>query len=751
MKLSIFLFLLSFYFTLNVNAQDTISKDAYTRAISYMRHNLGNKQIFNVSIEPHWLPNNEGLWFETQSFGSKEFKKISFPKNKISPLFDHKKLATALAQYLGEPVSAEQLPFTWFDYVSPSEIQFDIDEKRFAFDGKKGQIIERPVPAESLPVTEIASPDSSWIAYVEDYNLFIRSPKTNEIKQLSTTGKKGYEYASRYGWGDIMEGESSDRPYHFNVEWSSDSKWISATICDLRSAQKMYLLDHTIDSIYRPKLLSYYRGSPGDTAMVYENPVFFNVETGKEIKPKLARSTHIDPIEVYPSEMPAMVYLIKLDRGYQKLTVYVFDLNTEELTQIYSESSETNIDNFDNEVSEKTGKAFILSEKSGWRQIHSLDFETLEEHALTNGTYYIHDIIHLDEENELLYFTAAGKEEGINPYWTNLYVIPFKGGTVKLLTDPSLHHEISMSPDGTRFVDNASTVQIPTTTTLRTSSDGSILTSLGKADISQLTDWHAPEPFTALAGDGETIIYGAFWKPTDFDDTKSYPIIDASYTGPHTSVYPRDFYDAFQLQSLAELGFIVVSIDGRGSAFRSKIFHDFSYRNLAGGLEDHVEAIRQLGEKYSWVDTDKVGIYGHSAGGYDAGHALLAYPDFYKVAVASSGDHDHRMEKAWWPEMYMGWPVGKQYDEQSNITMAGNLKGKLLIAHGGIDENVNPSATFRLAEALIKNDKQFDLLILPSQHHGYRNIYWDYFTKTRWNYFIEHLQGLTPIWDIDWK
>jgi dipeptidyl-peptidase-4 len=205
------------------------------------------------------------------------------------------------------------------------------------------------------------------------------------------------------------------------------------------------------------------------------------------------------------------------------------------------------------------------------------------------------------------------------------------------------------------------------------------------------------------------------------------------------------------LQSYAELGFIALVVDGLGSSGRSKSFHNYSYKNLGGNLEDHVLAIRELGKRYQWIDTSRVGIFGHSAGGYDAAHALLAYPDFYKVGVASSADHDHRMEKAWWPEMYMGWPVDSAYHLQSNITMAGNLKGKLLMTHGGIDENVNPSATFKLAEALIRADKPFDMLILPSQHHGYQGNHSRYFIKLRWNYFIEHLRGVDPVWNFKWE
>jgi dipeptidyl-peptidase-4 len=281
--------------------------------------------------------------------------------------------------------------------------------------------------------------------------------------------------------------------------------------------------------------------------------------------------------------------------------------------------------------------------------------------------------------------------------------------------------------------------------------DGSIVSALAKASVVGIPGWTGPEVFTTLADGGKTKIYGQAWKPRDFDPAKKYPVIDASYTGPHTQQFQTRFGRTFRHQAYAEMGFVVVMVDGRGSSGRSKAFHNYSYKNLGGGLTDHVTAIRQFGRENPWVDTTRVGIYGHSAGGYDAGRGLLAYPDFYKVGVASSADHDHRMEKAWWPEMYMGWPVDEAYEEQSNITMAPNLRGKLLITHGGIDENVNPSATFKLAEALIQADKEFDMLILPSQRHGYRGAASKYFSKRRINYFLEHLRGVTPSWDFVWE
>ena len=733
-----------------VSGQDRITIDDYSRAVGFMYENRNNKKVFNVYIQPNWFLDSTGVWYIHHSPGNKKYLKLTFTDHVQSDLFDHEKLAVILKDSLGTDVKATDLPISKIVYKNSKELIITAKSKTFLLNTETYLVESAPKDDEKKD-NEKASPDNKWIAYTKDYNLYIKSTENDEFKQLSKSGVKGYEYATWYGWTDIMEGENGDRPEKFNVEWSKDNEWIYANICDLRSAQKMYLLDWSIDSLYRPKLLSYYRGSPGDTAMIYEKPVFFNVKSGKEIQPDLPRSTHINNISVIKSKTPGKVYLENMTRGYQNINIYTFDLTTEKLETIYTESSTTNIDNFTFELAEESGYMFYLSEKNGWRQLYSLDLKTKKEKSLTQGAYFINSIKRIDEKAKKIYFLASGKEEGRNPYYQNLYSISFNGNNLKLLTKEDQHHIIDISPDGSYFVDNFSTVNTPTTTVLRSMDTGKILMELGHAEILNLEGWNPPEIFTALARDGKTTIYGALWKPINFDSSKRYPIIEMSYTGPHTQVFPKDFSRAFRLQSYAELGFIVVVVDGLGSLGRSKKFHNYSYKNLGGNLVDHVEAIKQLGRQYSWVDTTRVGIFGHSAGGYDAGHAVLAYTDFYKVAVASSADHDHRMEKAWWPEMYMGWPVDSTYHLQSNITMAGNLKGKLLITHGGIDENVNPSATFKLAEALIKADKQFDMLILPSQRHGYQGDHQKYFTKTRWNYFVKYLRGVEPIWDFKWE
>ena len=734
------------------NAQE-LSLNHYERAVSFMYDNYNNKTAFNLYTPVNWFKDKSGIWFLDHNKEGKWYKTVSFKDHKVEPLFDQEKLAKALSVTLEDEVKASQLPVSGIERTEEGNLTFNVNGKRYILDLKNYELSlkeeeekEEPNPFESK------SPDGKWIAYAKDHNLFIRSVETNEAFQLSHDGKKGYEYASWYGWYDKMEGENGERPKRFYVDWSEDSKWLTTSVVDLQNAEKMYLLDWSIDSLYKPKLLSYYRGSPADTTMVHIKPVFYDIEAKKEIKTNLPKHTHINSVSVRWAETSGVLFANYSERGYQTEYIKRIDLNTNTEQTLITETSKTNIDNFTYRPLEKLNKILFLSERSGWRQMYLHDLGTNETKALTQGSYYINSIEHIDEENGIIYFKASGKEAGNNPYHQQVYRVDMEG-EVTLLTPEKTHHSVSFSEDGSYFVDNYSTISVPTRTVLRNSKTGKILTELTKANVDEARakGWIAPEVFQLTAKDGKTTIYGAIWKPTDFDPSKSYPIIDHSYTGPHTQVFPKTFDRIFMNQSLAELGFIVMMVDGLGTSGRSKAFHNHSYKNMGNNLEDHVLAIKYLGETHSWIDAERVGIFGHSAGGYDTGRALLAFPDFYKVGVASSADHDFRMEKAWWPEMYMGWPVDSSYHEVSNVTNAGNLKGKLLITHGGIDDNVNPSASFKLAEALIKADKEFDLLILPSQRHGYTGDHRKYFIKKRWNYFVEHLLGVAPIWDFKWE
>jgi dipeptidyl aminopeptidase/acylaminoacyl peptidase len=487
--------------------------------------------------------------------------------------------------------------------------------------------------------------------------------------------------------------------------------------------------------------------------MVYMIPVFFNLETGEEIRKEEFRN--VNQADNEWSNEPGVTYILNRQRGYQQVDLYRINLLKKGQEKIYTEKSATNIDNFNYRLDEKRNKIIITSERDGWKHLYALNLKDLKLNSLTSGPWYVHEIYLIDKKKGTILFSGSGKEKELNPYTQKLYKVNSDGTDLTLLTPENGDHDIFMSPDGKYFTDDISSYDQLTRTVLRESTSGKIVKEIGKANAAALLEmnYHFPEMFTATARDGVTTIFGMIWKPSEFNPTKKYPVIDQSYTGPHTHMFPETFSASISRsnQALAELGFIIVTIDGMGTAGRSKAFHNVSYKNMGKNLLDHVLAIRQLAGKYAWIDTTRVGIFGHSAGGYDAGHAVLEFPNFYKVAVASSGDHDFRMEKDWWPEMYMGWPVDSTYHKVSNITMAGNLKGKLLLVHGGLDENVNPSATFKLAEALVKADKEFDMLIFPSQHHGYQGKFNDYFLKKRWNYFVENLLGQKPIWDFPLK
>jgi dipeptidyl aminopeptidase/acylaminoacyl peptidase len=689
-------------------------------------------------------------------------------------LFNHAALASKLSESLKETVDPKSLPLENITVMKGDLMKFTAKGKRFSWKNGTGELTLRTEKEEGENDFEEKSPDGKWIAYAENYNLYIKSTTDGTLKQLSTKGVKNYEYASYYGWSDIIEGENGERPRRFAVRWSPDSKYIQTNICDLRGARKMYLLDWSVDTLYRAKLLGYFRGSPGDTTVVHHLPVVFDVAAGTERRLPILPVPHELGYAFEWMNTPGIAFMQIGERGYHKVSAVLVDVATGNTEHLFTEASPTNIDGFSWFLNEKKTRLFVTSEmKTGWKQIYGVDlkfpgtgindprdseiaYKASQARPITSGNFFVNSIVYFDDKNAMLYFLAAGKEAGRNPYEQYLYrVSTSKKSPPFLLTPEPGNHEITLSPNRQFFTDVYSTPQQRTKSWLRELKTGKVLEELSKADISGLMNmkWSEPIEFKAVGKDGSSTIYGLLWKPTNFDASKKYPIIDNSYTGPHGQIVPRTFIRGINVnnQALAELGFIVMMVDGLGTAGRSKAFHDHSYKRMGYNLEDHVRAIRQLSAQYTWIDTTRVGIFGHSAGGYDAGHAMVQYPDFYKVAVASSADHDFRMEKAWWPEMYMGWPVDSTYQLQSTITMASKLKGKLLITHGGIDENVNPSATFKLAEMLVRADKQFDMLIFPSQRHGYSGPQQYYFTKRRWNYFVQHLRGEQPIWDFPWK
>ncbi|SFU13344.1 Prolyl oligopeptidase family protein [Algoriphagus locisalis] len=740
-------FLLFTVFTFTDSSFAQITEDTYHKAEYFLSGNI-QKEVYHLDVIPNWLDDKKSFWHQTYTEDGKRFFHTAIEKGETKEAFDHTELAKLLSEKSGETIDPNSLPFSRIQLKADGSLSFEWNNKSWTF--ADGTLESKRNSSDSRDRSVSISPDGNWKAYVRNFNLFVENLETGEEVQLSYDGNKDYEYASYWGWSDMVLGENGERPPHFTVNWSPDSKKIQTQIVDLRLAEKMLLLDNSQDDKFRPQLMAYYRASPGDTTVVMYTPVLFDLETKETTKFQGLSLPHFIGMNFNWDSKSENLYGTYIERGFKSFDLIEINADSREIRKVYSESSTTHINN--NNIFRRldNGQFILGTEKSGWNQLYLMDWKTGKlVNRITSGDYVVKSLLSIDEENEVVYFEAAGKEKDVNPYYSFVYRVNFDGTGLELLTPENAFHDISYRNGNNYFVDNYSTVDQPTVSIVRELKTGKIVHEVSTADISNLTEkgYQSPKQFTATAKDGKTIIYGIYYVPTDFSSKKKYPIIDYTYSGPHTDITPKTFKAGLigLQQPMAELGFVVVTVDGLGTNGRGKAFNDVSYNNLGDGTTDHVLAIKELASKNKFMDVDKVGIFGHSAGGYDAGRAMLLHSDFYKVGVASAGDHDHRMEKAWWPEMYMGYPVGDFYHMQSNITNAANLKGHLLLAHGGIDENVNPSATFKFAEALINAGKDFDLFIWPSRNHSFGRTDGDYFTKKRWDYFIEHLMGEKPI------
>jgi dipeptidyl aminopeptidase/acylaminoacyl peptidase len=479
-------------------------------------------------------------------------------------------------------------------------------------------------------------------------------------------------------------------------------------------------------------------------------PVIFDIPSGKRI------DVQMDPIELPFQEGPDFswykdgkrVHDEFYERGYKGLELRELDTDTGKERVLYKEQSDSYIDPGETFVEYLGDGAEILlsSERDGWNHLYLYNGKTGQlENPVTKGPWAVRQIVHVDEKTRQVYFLAGGREPNEDPYQAHLYKINLDGSHLVLLTPENADHFVAVSPDGKYFVDDFSRPDLPGESVLRSTSGEAQVLRLEETDASALlkTGWKFPEPFKGKAADGKTDIYGLIWRPSNFDPSRKYPVVEQIYTGPQSFFVPKTFaaYRASE-QSVAELGFIVVMVDGRGTTGRSREFRNFSYRNLGGETDDHVALIRQMADRYPYMDIARVGVYGTSAGGYDAAHAMLAHPEFYKVGVSISGNQDHRLDKAWWTELYQGYPVGDSYAAQSNVTLAGKLEGHLLLVHGDVDDNVHPAETMRLVDALIHANKNFDMLFVPNMSHGEGgNLY---LVRRRWDYFVRYLLGVTP-------
>jgi dipeptidyl-peptidase-4 len=731
-----------------VFAQGTL--EDYQRAQRFLAGNL--RHLVSVAdVRPNWIEKTSRFWYRKVGPKGTEFILVDAARNTAGPAFDHAKLAAALSRASKHEYQPTELPLEELEFGDPKAIRFRVAKGLWTCTLSDYQCQESPTanPNEAL------SPDKKWAAYVEDHNLYVRNLSTGAVAKLTEDGIRGWDYATPLpSLRLLVEQGTEDVRQPAAVFWSPDSSKLITYRIDSRNAGRFTSLQFVPPDQLRPKAFSYVYPLPGEVLAKAE-PILFHIQSGKRVEVKT------EAIELPFQEGPEFewfpdgksVHYDNDDRGFKTKEFRVIDPDTGEQRVWLREHSDQYVDPGETFFHWVPASREILasSERSGWNHLYLYHGETGQlENQVTEGPWVVQRIEHVDEKNRRIFFRANGREKGEDPYQTHLYSVGFDGKGLTPLSPENANHSVSVSPDGAYFVDNYSRPDLPGKSVLRRTQDGSEVRVLEEPDAGQLlaTGWKFPEPFQGKAADGSTDLYGLIWRPSTFDAAKKYPIIEQVYTGPQGFFVPKTFAATFRLQAMAELGFIVVMVDGRGTIGRSRAFHWFSYRNLGGAFEDHVAMIKQMAARYPYMDATRVGIYGTSAGGYGAAHAMLVFPDFYRVGVSISGDHDPRLDKAWWNEAYQGYPVADDYAAQSNVTMADKLQGHLLLEHGDIDDNVHPVETMRFADALIKANKNFDMLFVPNMYHGEANAY---LARRRWDYFVQYLLGVIPPQNFELK
>jgi dipeptidyl-peptidase 4 len=592
--------------------------------------------------------------------------------------------------------------------------------------GRRGDGAGRNGGPPARPETQ--SPDGKWDAVVRGHNLYLRELSSGKETALTYDANPNSTYAraSEADRAIEMNYETRDpeKPMP-EVTWSPDSRKMVAMRLRPGTQRRVYLVQSSPEDQVQPKLDSYPYLKPGDDVPI-RKPHLFDVEAGKEIPVSDALFSNPWSIEDlrWDKDSSRFTFLFN-QRGHQALRVIAVDARSGEAKPIIDEQSKTFIcysGKFFCEYLDASGEIIWMSERDGWNHLYLYDAKTgAVKNQITHGEWVVRKVDRVDAEKRQIWFQAGGIRPGQDPYYVHYCRVNFDGSGLTILTEGDGTHTISFSPDRRYVIDTWSRVNLPPVNELRRAEDGKQVCRLEEADASELlaTGWTPPEPFVAKGRDGVTDIYGVIHRPAGFDSAKKYPVIEDIYAGPQDSFVPKGWRAHYGWESLMARRFILVQIDGMGTANRSKKFHDVCYKNLAdAGFPDRIAWMKAAAAKYPAMDLTHVGLYGGSAGGQNALGGLLTHPEFYKAGAADCGCHDNRMDKIWWNEQWMGWPVGPEYEQCSNVTLAHNLQGKLLLTVGEMDKNVDPSSTMQVVNALIKADKDFELIVFPNGGHG---------------------------------
>lgn len=723
--------------------------------------------IDHAISQASWLSDGT-LVYREQANGKTQVLRFDPHTGKSAPAFDPQALADAMnlaAGGKGRPVNKDRLPPLRITLGTDGGLLVDAPSGRFrcatAGCSKLTQAATGDEPG-------VASPDGSREAFVRDWNLWLRDLASGKETQLTFDGKPDYGYATdNAGW------KHTDNAV---VAWSPDGKKIASFRMDMRKTSMMTLVETNVGA---PRVEQWRYPFAGDAnvPMIERVVIDLGAATPKLIRLQMApdfhRSTCADDLlcadgweDVQWAQDGKTLAFVSTDRGHKSATLRVADAQTGAVRDVYKETVATQyqsapaLDSVNWRYLPESNEFLWFSQKSNWGHLYLFDLTTGKlKRQLTSGDWNVTGILRVDTASRSLWVTGVGREAGVDPYYVHYYKVSMDGGEPRLLTPEDANHSITASADGKYFLDTYSTIATAPVAVVR-DADGKQVAELAHTDLTRLraSGWVAPESFTVKARDGVTDLYGQMFKPSNFDPAKKYPIITYIYPGPQVgSVRSRSFLPAHgDHQALAELGFVVIALDGMGTPLRSKSFQDVSYGNMADNtLPDQLAALKQLGERYPWIDATRAGIWGHSGGGNATAAAMFRYPDAYKVGIAESGNHENLSYEDDWGERYQGLlerkPDGtSNYTGQDNAPLASHLKGKLLLIHGMMDDNVPPQSTLLVVDALIKANKDFDLLLLPHARHGYGMDSY-YVMRRRWDYFVRNLLGATPPKEFELK
>ncbi len=731
-------------------AQGTVAD--YERARTINQRLPGPVNVMATS--PAWIDASNRFWYRRTVAGGHTFVLVDAETREQGPAFDHAAVAAALAEALGRSVEPEALPFNTFSFhAEASVIRFALQQNRWRCDlapascrretEAETEAAEASDPPEEdaapeagpdIPSGVRASPDGKWWAFIHNFNVAIRPAGEDDFRLLSWDGSEGNFYMLN------------------SIRWAPDSRKLAAYRRIPGYDRQIPYIESAPEGQLQPRHFTRYYQKPGDVVN-RDHPVIFNLELDRQfiVDDALFPNAYNLQRPHWHEDSRAFVFGYN-ERGHQLYRMIEVDATTGTPRTLVEERAETFVHysggTYLHYVDD--GREFVwMSERSGWNHLYLHDGATgRAKNAITSGDWVVRAVDLVDDEARQVHFQASGMNPDQDPYLVHHYRVNFDGTGLTPLTEADGNHQLHWSPDRSFYVARWSRVDQPPVAELRRASDQALLLELERGDLSPMlaAGWTPVEPFAAKGRDGETDIWGVIVRPTGFDPTRRYPVIEYIYAGPHDSFVPKSFTNGGGMLALAELGFVVVQIDGMGTANRSKAFHDVAWRNLGdAGFPDRILWHQAVAAAYPWYDISRVGIYGTSAGGQSSTGALLFHPDFYHVAVSFVGCHDNRMDKIWWNEQWMGWPLGPHYAQASNVDNAHRLQGRLLLMVGELDTNVDPQSTLQVAHALIQANRDFDLLFMPGVGHTSGGAYG---TRRRNDFFVEHLMGVTP---PDWN